>query len=589
LRGQWSGRGTGGADLDYNVNADAAIRSDTGYKDFNHEPSAIVGFASKGTDFIVAKGESMVKGWLVTEDTVFEWDEETIKRGCISGKTLVNDKAGLLYYFCNDFTLRELDTPDPLSGAIDKIMRDINPEFAEYSQASYIPEYKCIFFAVPTQDSETNNLVIEYNTITTKIYLHDIAVRAFCGYRRQVVYGYDTLPYDTYDEWGIAWLMYDTKVNTVGYPLDICSDYSGNTFILHEGNNDDGAAWTGKLVFSTTLTAGKTPYIYKRVPNGMDMAFNRQASGTIAVRVKKDTGAWQSLGSVNLAGVPRVTSEQVEISGLVAHYKMTDDTVTTTVLDEEGNNGVSVRHTDLMSSLGRFGKALRFDGVNDFIRVPHSDVLDFGTNDFSVCFDMNLRDITQDLRILQKSNGAGGRLFNVFYAERILEVLLCETPYSKYWSYKAEFPVNTLNNWVWVCITKTSDGVRIFFNNVESSTEVPFKGGQPDLSFEEDLYIGCDQYEGFFAGLLPGSLKNLMFFNKEISVDERMALWNNLDKEVDDAVIYEDVSTLQTEDVIFTHLPFDKRARVFYFEISSSGQFELLGMVFRELYYDGDR
>jgi hypothetical protein len=301
-RAYWSGRGTSGSGIDFDMLADASVRSDTGYKDFNREPSALVGFGVKGTDLIVAKGNRMVRGWLVTEDTVFEWAEEAVKVGCIAGKTIVNDRAGRLYWFASDLTLRELDTPDPISMAIDNVIRNINPEAAEYSQATYVDEYQSIFFAIPTQDSDTNNLVIEFNTITTKIYLHNIPVRAFAGYRRQVIFGYDTLPYATYEEWGIAWLLYDTKVNVVGYPLDLGSDYLGNTFVLHAGDKDDGAAWTGTLVFSTTLTEGKSPYIYKRVPNGMDIAFNRQASGTIAVRVKKDTKAWVSVGSVNLTG-----------------------------------------------------------------------------------------------------------------------------------------------------------------------------------------------------------------------------------------------------------------------------------------------
>jgi hypothetical protein len=311
-RAHWGGRGTGGDDLDFDRNGD----SDTNFKDFNHEPSAIVGFGSKDTNLIVAKGESMVKGWLITEATVFEWDEETIKRGCVSGKTLVNDKADRLYYFCNDLTLRELDTPDPISGVIDRILKNINPEFAEYSQATYIDEYKSILFAVPTEGSETNNLVIEFNTIKATCYLHDIPVRAFAGYKRQVVYGYDTLPYDTYEEWGIGWdYVYDTKVNTIGFPLDICSDYNGNTYTLHESNKDDGNDWVGKLVISTTLTPSKSLYVYKRVPNGMDITFNRQDSGTIVVRVKKDTKAWESIGSVNLIGDEDET-EDVSISHL---------------------------------------------------------------------------------------------------------------------------------------------------------------------------------------------------------------------------------------------------------------------------------
>jgi hypothetical protein len=311
LRGNWSGRGTSGVDIDFDRNG----ASDANFKDFNHEPSQISGFGGKGTNIVVAKGESMVTGWLVTEDTVFEWDEQTIKRGCVSGKTLVNDKAGLLYFLSDDLTLRELDTPDPLSGTIDKIMRDISPDYAGNSQATYIDEYKSIFFAVPTQDSTTNNLVIEFNTLRATCYLHDIPVRAFGDYRRQTAYGYDTLPYDTYEEWGAAWILYDTKVNAVGFPLDICSDYSGNTFTLHEGDKDDSADWTGKLVISTTLTPSKSPYVYKRVPNGMDLAFNRQGAGTVAVRIKKDTKAWESVGSLNLTG-DGDASEDVSFSHL---------------------------------------------------------------------------------------------------------------------------------------------------------------------------------------------------------------------------------------------------------------------------------
>ena len=314
-RAHWGGRGTVGDYLDLDRNGS----SDANFKDFNHEPSAIVGFKGKDTNLVVAKNESIAKGWLVTADTVFEWDEETIKRGCISGKTLVNDKAGLLYYLCSDFTLRELDTPDPLSSTVDKTMKDINPEFADYSQATYVDEYKSIFFAVPTDGSETNDLVIEFNTITATCYLHDIPVRAFAGYRRQDVYGYSTMLPDTedrdYTAWGLDWLLYDLKVNVLGFPLDICSDYNGNTYVLHESDKDDGADWTGKLIISTTLTPSKSLYVYKRAPNGMDITFNRQSSGTIVVRVKKDSKAWESIGSVNLIGDEDET-EDVSISHL---------------------------------------------------------------------------------------------------------------------------------------------------------------------------------------------------------------------------------------------------------------------------------
>lgn len=284
-RAYWSSRGTSGNSVDF----DATGSGDTGFKDFNREQSFIVGFATKGTDLIVAKGKRMMRGWLTTDDVVFEWKEEDVKVGCLSGKTLINDSAGRLYWLASDFTIRELDTIDPISGLLDKTVRNLNPEYVEFAQATYIDTYKEVWFAVPSQESSgRNDIVIAFNTLTFKLYIYSIEIRAFCSFSRQEVFTYDSLPYASYEEWGIAWLVYDTKVNALGYLLDIGSDYSGNTFELHAGTNDNGSAWVGKLVISTTLTAGKSPYIYKRAPNGVDLSFNSQESGTALLYLRKD-------------------------------------------------------------------------------------------------------------------------------------------------------------------------------------------------------------------------------------------------------------------------------------------------------------
>ena len=152
------------------------------------------------------------------------------------------------------------------------------------------------------EGSDTNDLVIAFNTLTAKTHLHDIAIRAFGGYFRQEgsTFTYDTLPYDTYDEWGAAWLIYDTKVNTAGYPLDVASDYGGDTFELHAGTRDDAEDWTGTIIFSTSLTKPKSPYIYKRVPNGIDVTFNRKSAGSATVYVKKDSNStWVNVGTAS--------------------------------------------------------------------------------------------------------------------------------------------------------------------------------------------------------------------------------------------------------------------------------------------------
>jgi hypothetical protein len=293
----WASRGTVGASVNFDVTDTAA---DAGTKAFANEDSECMGFGRKGDDLIVAKASRMHRGYLVTSDDVFRWSEEKPTIGCMSGFTIVNDKAGRLYWLANDYTIRELDTPFPISALADVTVRKLNAEKSEYAQAAFIDFYGQVWFSLTTQDSETNNVVVAYDPDNNQIYTYNFAIRCFGKFSRQEVMTYDTLPYATYTEWGAAWLVYDTRLNRVGWPIEVGCDYDGKAQEMIIGVNDDSATHTGTIILSTTCTQEKTPFLYKRISAGADLYFNTKDTGSATLYKKEEQeNSWTSLGTAS--------------------------------------------------------------------------------------------------------------------------------------------------------------------------------------------------------------------------------------------------------------------------------------------------
>ncbi|GAH15361.1 unnamed protein product, partial [marine sediment metagenome] len=126
-RERWASLATGGSTIDFDENGSG----DAGAKDFTTTPGFLMGFARHGDDLVIAKEDSMYRSWLITADTVFGWEEYTLKVGCISADSLINDKAGRLYWIASDLTIREINTPQPISTAVDITIKGLNTAQAE--------------------------------------------------------------------------------------------------------------------------------------------------------------------------------------------------------------------------------------------------------------------------------------------------------------------------------------------------------------------------------------------------------------------------------------------------------------------------
>lgn len=303
-RERWASLSTGGSTIDFDENGSG----DAGRREFTKSPGFLVGFALHDDDLVISKQDSMHRSWLVAADTVFEWEEYTLKVGNLSADSLVNDKSGRLYWIGSDLTIREINTPLPISTAVDITVKGMNTAQAEFIQSGFIDEFDQVWWSFAGGGSDTNDTIAVFHPDSGRSFIHKIPVRAFGDFTQQEAFTYDTLPYGSvasggsgYPGWGADFGIYDSQRNVVGFPLDLASDYLGNTFDLHRNDNDDGNDFTGKLIISTTLTVQKSLNIFKRINNGCDLILNRKSTGSADLYVKRDTeSSRQLLGSASL-------------------------------------------------------------------------------------------------------------------------------------------------------------------------------------------------------------------------------------------------------------------------------------------------
>jgi hypothetical protein len=107
---------------------------------------------------------------------------------------------------------------------------------------------------------------------------------------------------------------------------------------------------------------------------------------------------------------------------------------------------------------------------------------------------------------------------------------------------------------------------------------------------ERSLILGKRILTGY-PDFFNGSLDDVRIYkNRTLSENEMLALYNKgRGTELDFGYVDDSADVDVVHEVCISHLPFDKRARVLFIELTSTGNLEVLGLVFREFYFDGDR
>ncbi len=138
-------------------------------------------------------------------------------------------------------------------------------------------------------------------------------------------------------------------------------------------------------VFQIVAT-GKRPVAYQWLKNGQAIEGATENRLTLSRLVPSDAGQYtvtvtNDQGSSNSeAGRLEVEELGAITSGLVAHFTF-DELADGSLLDQTGNglNGTLLNFGDGAIDAGVIGGAIAFDGEDDHIRIPHSDLLSLGT------------------------------------------------------------------------------------------------------------------------------------------------------------------------------------------------------------------
>src|SRR5882724_7114332 len=165
-----------------------------------------------------------------------------------------------------------------------------------------------------------------------------------------------------------------------------------------------------------------------------------------------------------ISGTPSVTVAQVPTPGLVAAYSFNEGSGGT-ALDSSGNSNTGVLSGISWTNQGRFGKALSFDGVNDWVAIADAPSLDLTTGMTVEAWvypttSSGVRDVlikegaSVDIYNLYARNGRGRAEINVYIGGS---------------NRTAEGSVLKAN--VWTHLAGTYDGsmLRLYINGIEAA------------------------------------------------------------------------------------------------------------------------
>lgn len=282
----------------------------------------LTGFGHFQDFLLIFKQRSFTRMWLTDSDYVFNKARMSAGIGTYAPHSIVNGPRGECRFFASDFTFREVrgstsDHPiisDPIIDVCDKIP----PSYVSLIKSMYVYEYAQTWWSLPYgAEATTNNLVVKYKDGSWG--KQDMAVAAFGSYERTSGYTIDTIPFAHIED--IDWKTIDTVEANPDYRLDLCGNYSGNTYGLHNGDvNDAGAAFAGYAVLATDLAGNQGLSYYKRLLK-MKLYFRGQLSGTADIYIRRDhESGWQSAGSVSLAGSADIIVADLPCDYLARHF-----------------------------------------------------------------------------------------------------------------------------------------------------------------------------------------------------------------------------------------------------------------------------
>jgi hypothetical protein len=299
----------------------------------------------------------------------------------------------------------------------------------------------------------------------------------------------------------------DTTPPTIAMTAPAAGTVSGNVTVSATANDNIAVVGVQFLLDGQPLGAEDTTAPYSiiwtssSVPNGGPYQLSARA---------RDAATNQTT-----ATAVSVTVNNTALPGLVAAYSFSEGSGTT-LADRTGLGHTGTLSGATWTTQGRFGNALSFDGVNDWVTIADATDLDFTTG------------LTLEAWVFPTANG-GGSWRNVIIKERpggeVYNLYAnADTNAPTIYVVRAADPAGPLdargstqlplNTWTHLAVTFDNSTLRIFVNGVQVGTRAV---AGPLLTSTGALRLGGN---GIWGEFFAGRIDEVRLYNRALSAAE---------------------------------------------------------------------
>lgn len=324
--------------------------------------------------------------------------------------------------------------------------------------------------------------------------------------------------------------------------VDLISSVSLGNYIEVKGSTDinDGKWHNVAMVYSGTSAASGIKIYVDGVQESMATVVD-SLSASILNNINFEIGArdgadYSFNGSIDEArvynrallaaevkklysmGAPKFNASQNKklTTGLAGYWSFDGaDIADVTVFDRSGGGNHGTLNNGPIRVLGKKGQALKFDGSNDFINVPHNTSL----NASDVAIQAWIKPAISGVNnILRKGTSSGVANYNMYLSSRYLGFNFYNGAWNSHTDTTTLLP---LNEWSHVAAVYSDSLNRVILyvngNQVLSEAETASLATN-----NEAVQIGVSEGVQYF----PGAIDEVRIYNRALSADEVKRLYN---------------------------------------------------------------
>ncbi len=236
---------------------------------------------------------------------------------------------------------------------------------------------------------------------------------------------------------------------------------------------------------------------------------------------------------VLVLGLTTTVADADIIDGLVGYWPLNEGGGTTTS-DLSGNGNDGTLNLPGWDS-GKFGGALNFDGVDDYVDCGNSSILDFGTGDFTISAWIKTTDPAGETIFAKGGDDSGGIRYRMYVSGAEIKILVDDN------SDKNDPEGNiTVTDGAWHHIVGMRRGgttLRVYVDGVED--EGATTHGDSTIPATYDL-SGTSQHNALIGAIwshednvikkfFGGLIDDVALWSRALTLEEISYLWNNGD------------------------------------------------------------